>query len=121
VKDAGERRGHRAEAGNKLGEEKRTRTLLGEDAFRPADTGVRLQRNFAEKLKDSDAFEPAELKPDRVRSDGGQDAKEQRGEKAKASRTGQRASSKQERHSGDRETDLLGEYPTQQDYVSMAE
>jgi hypothetical protein len=120
VKDAGERRGHRAEAGNKLGEEKRTRTLLGEDAFRPADTRVRLKRNLAKKLKDPDAFEPAELKPEGVGSDGSQDAKKQRGKKTKPSGTRQGACGKQERHSRDGQTDLLGEDPAQEYYVSMA-
>jgi hypothetical protein len=121
VKDAGERRGHRAEARNKFGEEKRTRTLIGKDAFRPADTGVRLKRNFTEKLKDPDAFAAAELVPDGIGRDSSRDTEEQRGEKAKASRTGQRAGSKQEWHSRDRQTDLLGEDPAQEYHVSVAE
>src|SRR5258708_12213589 len=120
MKDAGERRSHRAETWKELGEEQGTRALFRENGFGAADAGIGFQRNLTEKVKNLYAFEAAKLKPDRVRGESSQEAKEQRGKKAKASRTRQSARGEQERHSRDRQTDLLYEYPTQQDYVSMA-
>src|SRR5258708_16619581 len=120
MKDAGERRSHRAETWKELGEEQGTRALFRENAFGAADAGIGFQRNLTEKVKNLYAFEAAKLKPDRVRGEGSQKAKEQRGKKAKASRARQSARGEQERHSRDRQTDLLDEYPAQQDYVSMA-
>src|SRR5258708_36500238 len=120
MKDAGERRSHRAETWKELGEEQGTRALFRENAFGAADAGIGFQRNLTEKVKNLYAFEAAKLKPDRVRGEGSQKAKEQRGKKAKASRTRQSARGEQERHCGDRQTDLLDEYPAQQDYASWA-
>src|SRR5258708_5942870 len=120
MKDAGERRSHRAETWKELGEERGTAALFGENAFGAADAGIGFQGNLTEKVKNLYTFEAAKLKPDRVRGEGSQEAKEQRGKKANASRTRQSARGEQERHCGDRQTDLLDEYPDQQDYVSMA-
>lgn len=70
VKDAGERRCDGAQAGKKFSKEQRTCTSFGESAFGAADTGIRLHRNFAEKLKNSYASAAAEVIPDEIRSDG---------------------------------------------------
>src|SRR5262249_38435198 len=71
VKDAGERRGDGVENGNEFGDEQRTSALFGEKAFGAADTGIRLQRNFAEELQDADAFDFTERVPNAVSGDGG--------------------------------------------------
>ena|SRR5580658_9304768 len=64
LKDTGQRRGDGAEAGKELGEDEGTCTLLRENAFGAADAGVRLDGDFAEELKDFDAFAKAELIPE---------------------------------------------------------
>ena len=70
MKDAGQRRRHGAKAGDELGEEQRTRALFREEAFGAADTGIGLDGNAAEPLKDDDATGAAELIPERIGGNG---------------------------------------------------
>src|SRR3989442_826900 len=81
VKDARKGRGDRAQAGKKLCQQKRTRALFRENALGAANAGIRLQRNFAEKLENPDAFAAAKLVPDGIRCHGGKNYLKKRGEK----------------------------------------
>src|ERR1700693_809722 len=59
VEDAGQRRRYCSNTWKKFSEDKRAGALSRKTASGASDAGVRLQRNFAEQLQDSDALDSA--------------------------------------------------------------
>src|SRR5712692_825603 len=86
-----------------------------------ANAGIRLKRNFAEKLEDLNAFASAELIPNGIRYHGCEHDVEQRSKKTQVAGTRERARREQQRHRRKRQPQLLGENPSEQQYVSMME
>src|ERR1051326_4513137 len=77
-----------SEARNKFREEQGARALLGKDAFGTADAGVGFERNFAEKLQNTNALAAAEDVPDGVGGQSGDGHENERSPKTELTGTG---------------------------------
>jgi hypothetical protein len=119
--DAGKRRSHGAQPWKKFGEEQRAGSLPGENSLGTPNAGIRLERNFAEQLKDPDALLPPELIPDGVRADSRDHAKKQGGKKIQPAGASQSAGSEQQGHGWNGKPDLFAKNPCQKYGVSMME
>jgi len=121
VKDACKRSRNRAQARNEFASRSERAPCFEKrpSVRRTQESGSReiLQRSW----RTFDAFAAAKLIPDGVRGNRGEDYIEQRGKKTHAAGTGERAGGEQEGHGRKRQSQLLGEHPSKQQYISVME
>src|SRR5260370_18359669 len=73
VKNARQRRSNAAQAGHKFRKHQRPRTLFREKTLCAPHAGIRLKRNFAEKLKNLDAAHTSPRAPNAATNQRGED------------------------------------------------
>src|SRR3984893_14644237 len=121
MKDAGERTRDGAQAGKKLSDQQRAGASFCEHALGAAYAGIRFEGDLTEQLENFYAFEAAEGIPDGGRRHRSEHDADQRGEETQTAGSCKRARSQEQWHGRDRQPDLFGEHPTEQDRVSMME
>ena len=119
VEDACKGSGDGAQARKKFRQQERTSALLGKKALGAAHAGIRLERNLAEQLEDFNAFAAAQLIPDGIGRHRSEHYVEQGGEKIHPAGASESAGGEQKGHRGKRQSQLLDEYPSEQQNVSV--
>ena len=121
ARTARHRRRHGIQAGNEFRHQQRAHAVLFKRGFRPADTGVRLERDAAEEFQNPRAPPPAELEPDVVGNQAGRHAAEQHQKRIQLPAPRQRSAGEQQRNRGQRQRALLRQQPDKQQGIPVAD
>src|SRR3989441_6305022 len=117
--DTGQRRRRRVEAGHEFGKQERAGAVTAEGVLGAPDARVGFEEDPAEPAENAAAADAADPVPDRIAHQRGQRGGGEDERQAQPTVSGQGAAGQKERHGRERQPDLLGEHPTEDDQVAV--
>src|SRR5439155_23963221 len=100
-------------------DQKRPRAVNADDALSPAHARVGLERDATQPAADAAASGAADPVPDGVAAERRERSQNQDEREAQSTRAGERSRGKKDGRGGNRQPDLLGEDPAEDDHVTV--